>query len=236
MPSVERESEHTITFADHTLALQAFRADLRAWGAEHSRDFPWRSTTNPFHILIAEMMLRRTQARQVVSVYTTFIERYPDAQSLAAAPSGDVAKALYSLGLAWRVPAFQHLAQTLVEQHQGEVPADYKHLLVLPGVGDYVASAVCCFAFNQSVIISDTNTVRVVGRLFGVATHAESRRRKPIRTMLAALLDQEHPRDYNYALLDLAALVCLPATPDCDHCPVQSHCKTGQEQATCPNG
>jgi A/G-specific adenine glycosylase len=236
MPSVERESEHTITFADHTLALQAFRADLRAWGAEHSRDFPWRSTTNPFHILIAEMMLRRTQARQVVSVYTTFIERYPDAQSLAAAPSGDVAKALYSLGLAWRVPAFQHLAQTLVEQHQGEVPADYKHLLALPGVGDYVASAVCCFAFNQSVIISDTNTVRVVGRLFGVATHAESRRRKPIRTMLAALLDEADPRAYNYALLDLAALVCLPATPDCDHCPVQRYCKTGQEQATCPNG
>lgn len=236
MSSVEREPEHTFTFANHTLILQAFQEELRIWGVQHGRDFPWRSTTNPFHILIAEMMLRRTQARQVTGIYTAFIARYPDAHTLATAPAEDVTKALYSLGLAWRVPAFQHLAQTLVDQHNGEIPSDYKALVALPGVGDYVASAVCCFAFDQPVIISDTNTVRVVGRLFGVPTHAESRRRKLIRTMLSTLLDQTHPRAYNYALLDLAALVCLPVNPDCAHCPAQPHCKTGQEQAICPNG
>jgi A/G-specific adenine glycosylase len=230
MPSVERESEPTVTANGHVLACSAFQHDLRSWGVSHFRAFPWRTTTDPFHILIAEMMLRRTQARQVVAVYRAFVECFPDAHTLASAPERDVAEALYSLGLAWRVPAFQQLARVLVEQFAGLVPSNYQTLVALPGVGDYVASAICCFAFSQPMIISDINTVRVVGRLFGIPTHAESRRRKPIRDLLSALLDRTHPIIYNYALLDLAALVCLTDVPDCASCPVRPHCRTGQEQ------
>lgn len=236
MSSLDSQSDHSITFADHTLDLPAFHAHLRDWGLRNRRTFPWRETHDPFHILIAEMMLRRTQARQVVDIYAVFIVRYPDARILATAPSDEVAQVLYSLGLAWRVPAFQQLAQAIVDHHEGMVPSSYDALTALPGVGDYVASAICCFAFNQPVMISDTNTVRVVGRLFDVPTHADSRRRKPVRTMLTALLDKNHPRDYNYALLDLAALACTPAGPACATCPVQSHCKTGQECIVCQNG
>lgn len=236
MPPNPPEPQVPLTFADHPLLPAAVQTELRAWGAQAGRSFPWRTTPNPFHILLAELMLRRTQARQVVGVYTPFIDRYPDAAALAAAPADEVAQALFSRGLTWRVPAFQHLARTLVAQHAGQVPADYTALVTLPGVGDYVASAVCCFAFDQPVIIADTNTVRVVGRLFGVPTHTESRRRKPVRAMLAALIDQPHPRAYNYALLELAALVCLPANPACARCPLRLHCKTSQEQVLCPTG
>src|SRR5579884_1989737 len=173
----------------HVLDLSAFHKNLCRWDAQYRRAFPWRTTDNPFHIMMAELMLRRTQARQVVKVFEDFIARYPDAKTLAAAPANEVARSLFSLGLAWRVPAFQQIARALVEQYGGGVPSSYDALVALPGIGDYVASAICCFAFGQAVIIVDTNTVRVAGRLFGIPTHAESRRRKPIRTLLQGLLD-----------------------------------------------
>lgn len=218
----------TIQENDHVLTTKPFHASLSAWDAVHRRSFPWRTTTNPFYIMMAELMLRRTQARQVVPVYESFIEHYPDPYVLATAPADEVAQSLFSLGLSWRVPAFQQIARTLVEQYNGTVPPSYDTLLTLPGIGDYVASAVCCFAFAQPVIIVDTNTVRVAGRLFGIATHAESRRRQPVRQLLWALLDKSNPRAYNYCLLDLAALICTPAHPRCENCPLVQYCATGQ--------
>lgn len=222
----------TIQLNGHLLSVDQFHAHLRAWGVEHQRIFPWRTTDDPFHILIAELMLRRTQARQVVPVYNLFVARYPDAQTLAGAPPEEVAMILFPLGLAWRVPAFQQMARVLVAEHDGHVPTDYATLLTLPGIGDYVASTVCSFAFEQAIPIIDTNTVRVAGRLFGVATHAESRRRRPIRQLLSALLDEHHPRIYNYHLLDLAALICIPAHPRCASCPLVQECATGQAYIT----
>jgi len=211
-----------------TVNLPALRRALLDWAAISGRSFPWRETNNPFHVLIAEMMLRRTQARQVVPVYQTFIATYPDATALANASADAIAQDLYSLGLAWRGPAFQAMARALVEDHAGQVPDDYGALKKLPGIGDYVAAAVCCFAFGQAVILADTNTVRVVGRIFGVPTHAESRRRKPIRQLLEQLLDREHPRTFNLALLDLAALICLPVRPRCPQCPISAFCKSAE--------
>src|SRR6266545_90808 len=114
----------SLTVADHSVPLAVLRAALLSWWKEHGRNFPWRSTTSPFHMLMAEMMLRRTQARQVIPVYSRFVEQYPDAQALADAPVNAVADVLYSLGLAWRVPAFQQLAIALVNQYDGKVPAD----------------------------------------------------------------------------------------------------------------
>lgn len=221
-----REIGGSVNLTSLPSQLPALRLALLDWASVFGRSFPWREADNPFHVLIAEMMLRRTQARQVVPVYLAFIGHYPDAASLASAPSHEVSRALYSLGLAWRVPAFQLLAQTLVDEHDGKIPADYESLISLPGVGDYVASAVLCFAFSQPVIIADTNTVRVAGRVFGIETHAESRRRKPIRTLLEDMLDREHPRSFNLALLDHAALVCLPSRPRCESCPIASFCSS----------
>lgn len=218
---------------NHSFSLYQFHKSLLDWDIRYRRSFPWRMTENPFHIMMAELMLRRTQARQVIKVYQDFITKYPNACALAEAPADQVERSLFSLGLAWRVPAFQQIARAIVEQYNGIVPPSYDALVALPGIADYVASAVCCFAFGQAVIIVDTNTVRVAGRLFGIPTHAESRRRKPIRMLLQTLLDQEHPKSYNYAMLDLAALVCLPKHPKCSECPLLSYCVTGQERIEC---
>lgn len=219
-----------LTISGHPVSLTNLRAALLSWWRENGRSFPWRSTTSAFQILMAEMMLRRTQACQVVPVYVRFISQYPDARSLANAAASEVSDALYSLGLSWRVPAFQQLARVLVDQYDSYVPTDYNTLITLPGVGDYVAAAVCSFAFEQPRIIADTNTVRVAGRIYGISTHAESRRRKPIRELLEALLDRLDPRQFNYALLDLAALICTPSDPECSICPLNLLCKTGQER------
>jgi A/G-specific adenine glycosylase len=221
---------------DHTFSLEQFHVSLRSWDAKYRRIYPWRTTRNPFDIMMAELMLRRTQARQVVKIYEDFIAKYPDAHALANAPAEKVELALFSLGLTWRVPAFQQIARALIAQYEGMVPSSYDALVALPGIGDYVASAVCCFAFHQAIIIVDTNTVRVAGRLFGVSTHAESRRRKPIRALLQALLDTEDPALYNYAMLDLAALICSTANPNCPVCPLLSYCSTGQERIVCQTG
>ncbi len=186
-------------------------------------------TENAYPILIAELMLRRTQARQVVPVYQQFLRQYPDVQMLAEAPVEEIAHLLFPLGLAWRVPAFQQVTQVIVTDHHGHIPPRYETLLTLPGIGDYVASAICCFAFGQAIPIIDTNTVRVTGRLFGVITHAESRRKATIRHLLHNLLDRENPQPYNYSLLDLAALICVPAHPRCTICPLVQACVTGQQ-------
>jgi A/G-specific adenine glycosylase len=220
----------------HTLNLKLLHEKLCTWDARQRRIFPWRLTDNPFHIMMAELMLRRTQAKQVVGIYNAFVEKYPDPAHLASAPAEEVTQLLFSLGLAWRVPAFQQIAQQLVEKYNGQVPSNYDALITLPGVGDYVASAVCCFAFGQAISIVDTNTVRIAGRLFSVPTHAESRRRKPIRMLLERLLDRKNPRAYNYAMLDLAALICTPFNPQCARCPLVCCCMTGQERVTCQNG
>jgi A/G-specific adenine glycosylase len=220
----------------HALNLVFLHEGLHTWDAQQRRVFPWRLTENPFHIMMAELMLRRTQARQVVGIYNIFVAKYPDAATLAIAEEEEVTQVLFSLGLAWRVPAFQQIARLLVEEYNGQVPSNYDALIALPGVGDYVASAVCCFAFGQAISIVDTNTVRIAGRLFGVSTHAESRRRKPIRMLLEGLLDQKNPRAYNYAMLDLAALVCMPFNSQCARCPLVAYCVTGQERVACQNG
>jgi A/G-specific adenine glycosylase len=232
----QKTADKTLEANGHTLDLTVLCERLRDWDFQYRRIFPWRMAKNPFHLMMAELMLRRTQARQVVAIYNVFVTKYADAQALANAPEGEVKQVLFSLGLAWRVPAFQQIAQRLVEEYNGQVPASYEALIALPGVGDYVASAVCCFAFGQAIPIIDTNTVRIAGRLFGLPTHAESRRRKPIRTVLERLLDREHPRQYNFAMLDLAALICTPLNPQCVRCPLVSCCATGQERVTCQNG
>lgn len=221
-----------LTAHGHTLDLTALRTSLCSWDKQNRRAFPWRETADPFHVLMAELMLRRTQALQVAPVYRAFLEAFPDPIDLALATEEEVAQVLFPLGLSWRVAAFQQIARILVDQYHGQVPDHYDVLLSLPGVGDYVASAVCCFAYGQARCIIDTNTVRIVGRIFHFTTHAESRRRKPVRDLLTVMVDPLNPRTYNFAMLDLAARVCTPENPKCFSCPLLAECATGQERTS----
>jgi A/G-specific adenine glycosylase len=200
------------------------RQALLKWFATSSRSFPWRDDPDPYHILIAEMMLRRTQARQVEDVYNHFITRFPDVRSLDQAPEEEILKLVYPLGLDWRAANFKKLAHEVAIHHEGNVPRDRKALLNLTGVGPYVADAVRCFAFGELATVMDTNTVRVAARYFGFSFNPESRRRVPVIRAVSTLIDSTNPASSNYALLDFAAIVCRSRDPDHSICPLAPRC------------
>jgi len=221
--------DETIEANGHRLNLAVYRAALIAWGEQNFRSFPWRLTDDPYRVLMAEVMLHRTQAAQVVPVYINFVGQYPNVEALAAAKREELNQALYSLGLQWRIDLIHDMAHDLVSRFGSQVPGAKDDLLSLPGVSDYIASAVRCFAFDLPDAIVDTNTVRVVGRLFGIETKDSSRRNTKFRALITALVDPQRPRAYNYALLDLAAQVCTKRfTPQHERCPVAVQCLTAK--------
>lgn len=220
-----------VTIDGRTIDALVFRRALISWGQKHFRSFPWRKTEDPYRILMADVMLHRTQALQVVPVYERFIEAYPDMASLAQASREDLHVLLFPLGLRWRIDLIWSMAAEIVDRFDERVPREKEDLLSLPGVSDYIASAVRCFAWNIPEPLIDTNTVRVIGRLFGLEIKDSSRRNRRFRELIAALMDPEHPRSYNYALLDLAHLICHKRrAPECVRCPVRAHCVYGTER------
>lgn len=202
----------------------AIRKQLLEWENKNYRDFPWRSTQNPYEVLLAEVLLHRTRADQVVPIYQETLKQYPDINSLANATIGDLTKLLQALGLLWRIPLLKEMAQAIVEKFNGKIPADTAKLEQLPGVGPYIAGATACFAYNQPEVILDTNTVRVLGRLTMTSVTDGSRRSKKFRNMMTSLLPEKNARLFNFGLLDLAALICRPVSPDCMNCPLEKYC------------
>lgn len=216
-----------IKVGECSLDVTPFRNALIEWGKEHFRPFPWRLTEDPYRILIAEVMLHRTQAVQVVPVYTRFIECYPDVLVLSGATAIDLNEILSSLGLRWRIDLLKEMTTILMTQFGGHVPREKKALLSLPGVSDYIASAVRCFAWNLPEALIDTNTVRIAGRVCGLEVKDSSRRNSRFRKVIQAMLDPVKPRVYNYALLDHANQICAKRKPRCEKCSVFRYCKGG---------
>lgn len=206
----------------HEINLKLLRELLKIWGKENYRDYPWRNTQNLYELMIAEFMLLRTRADQVMPVYKSFLDRFPDVEVLAAADRNEVMDALYSLGLSWRAEYMHGAAQLIIDEHGGEVPLDA--LESLPGASQYISAAIHCFGAGRAEPLIDANTVRIAGRLFGIVLKDSSRRSRHMRDILTAMLDKDHPREYNFALLDLGALVCKK-TPVCEVCPLSSVCK-----------
>lgn len=227
------DKETLVIDNNHSVPSAPFRNELIAWGKLNFRLLPWRLTENPYQILIAELMLHRTQAQQVVPVYNRFIQKYPDVRSLSRAKSEELHEILYSLGLRWRINLINMMASQLMSRFNGQIPQDKADLLSLPGVSEYIASATRCFSWNLPEPLIDTNTVRVVGRLFGLETKDSSRRSKRFRNLISALVDTRSPRTYNYALLDLAYQICTKKRPPvCIKCPVQKYCVYGFVQVS----
>lgn len=202
-----------------------FRLKMLDWFYKYGRDYPWRHTEDPFRVLIAEIMLRRTKADQVKPVYITLLDRYPDVESLAGASDAQLEEILYPLGLKWRSPAFKLVAREIREKHNCRVPETREGLITLPGVGDYVAGAVLAIAFNKAEWMVDSNIVRLFKRYFGVDTSKEGRRDKHIVEMAKIYIKGEDPRGANLALVDFSALICTPREPKHSDCPLRENCQ-----------
>lgn len=205
-------------------AISYFRAKILSWFKKNKRSYPWREAEDPFRVLIAEMMLRRTKADQVKPVYDSLFKEYPDVEKLAGAENEKIEKIVYSLGLRWRTPSFGLVARELRERYHCRVPDNREELKKLTGVGDYVAGAVLSFGYGKREWIVDNNIVRLFQRYFGIKTSREGRRDKHVIEMAKRYVLCRNPKKANYAILDFTALVCKPRNPECEKCPLKKDC------------
>lgn len=203
--------------------MDEFVARLFIWYDEHYRDLPWRSTRNPYHIWISEIILQQTRVAQGHDYFVRFIERFPTVESLAAAPEDDVMRVWQGLGYYSRARNLHHAAKQIVAM--GSFPDTYDGIRSLKGVGDYTAAAIASFAFDIPRAAVDGNVCRVWSRVFGVSDPIDSARGKQIIAEVAqSLLPLEHAAKYNQAVMEFGALQCVPRNPDCLSCPLAYKC------------
>ncbi|NLX18266.1 MAG: A/G-specific adenine glycosylase [Desulfobulbus sp.] len=209
-----------------TDTVNEIRDRLLTWFAKHQRPFPWRTTYRPYHVWIAEVMAQQTQMERVVLYFQRWVEQFPDVEAVASAPEQKILKAWEGLGYYTRARNIHRTALYLVSSRGGEIPSDYQQLLALPGIGPYTAAAILSIAFNQPYPLIDANVERIFSRLADIDSPLKNAAtRKQLTTMAGTLLDREHPRDFNQALMELGALVCTPKKPVCADCPLRMQCR-----------
>jgi A/G-specific adenine glycosylase len=201
---------------------RAFRSRLLRWGDQHRRSFPWRETDDPFRILVAEVLLQRSRGRTVAGVFDRLFERWPDARALSEARTPSIASVIRPLGLVKRATTLKALAAVVDEA--GGVPDTLDGLLTLPGVGRYAASATLAVAFGKRAPVVDGVSARVYRRFFGLDGDAPPSSDVELWDVVHRVTPRTHLREWNWAVLDLAALVCLPKIPRCQECPLATRC------------
>jgi A/G-specific adenine glycosylase len=208
----------------------AFRRSLLAWYDRARRDLPWRSTTPDFYrVWISEIMLQQTRVEAVIPYYERFLARFPDVGSLSAAPEPDVLTAWSGLGYYSRARNLHRAAKQIAANGLSGVPASlpktYDQLLRLAGIGPYTAAAIASIALGHPHAAVDGNVIRVISRLTNDASEVSSPETKLRFTQAAQrLLDPRRPGDFNQAMIELGATVCVPRTPVCGQCPVAHLC------------
>jgi A/G-specific adenine glycosylase len=206
---------------DNAVEKQHFRQCLLIWYDRNRRDLPWRKDRNPYYIWLSELMLQQTRVRAVLEHYRRFLRRFPTVQKLAAARESSVLAAWSGLGYYRRARMMHAAAKAIVKQHAGRFPVSAEELCALPGIGRYTAAAVASIAFDEPMAVVDGNVKRVLGRLV-----ADNLTGKDLWRTAQQLLVQERPGDFNQAIMELGATLCLPRQPRCLICPVFDVCGT----------
>jgi A/G-specific adenine glycosylase len=207
------------------------RARLLAWYDRNQRDLPWRRTRDPYRIWVSEIMLQQTRVAAALDRYPAFLRRFPSLRVLAAARPADVLAAWSGLGYYRRARMMHRTARMLVRERNGRFPRSARELRTLPGVGRYTAAAIASLAFGEPTAVVDGNVERVLRRLLGApgnGTHAD------LWDAADALLARNRPGDFNQAMMELGATVCLPRAPRCEACPLAAWCRTRGTLETAP--
>lgn len=200
------------------------------WQAEHGRNhLPWQNTRDPYRVWLSEVMLQQTQVATVLDYYARFLARFPDVQSLAAAPQDEVLALWSGLGYYSRARNLHHCAQQVVQRHGGQFPRTVEELAALPGIGRSTAGAIASFCFGVRAPILDANVRRVLTRVLGFdADLAVARNERALWEHAQALLPQHDLQDtmprYTQGLMDLGASICSPKKPACIVCPLHATC------------
>ena len=206
--------------------IRRLQTRLLDWYQRHRRRLPWRQSRDFYPVWVSEVMLQQTQVQTVVPYFLRFMEAYPTLVDLARADTQHLLRTWAGLGYYARARNLQKAARLLVKDHGGQFPKSYPEALRLPGIGRYTAAAILSIAFDEPRAALDGNVVRVLSRLFCLKGDPA---RSPLQGMLAAagqrLLPGQRPGDFNQALMELGATVCLPRNPRCLCCPWSSHCE-----------
>jgi len=203
-----------------------FRQRLLTWYGRHGRDLPWRKTDDPYHILVSEIMLQQTQVDRVLPKYAEWLGKYPSMEVLAAAPEKDVTKTWYPLGYNIRPKRLQSIARESVEKYGGQLPSDQETLLSFKGIGAYTAGAIRSFAFRERAAILDTNVARVLFRVFVAKGDPKSHAMKQhLWKISETVMPMRHVFDFNQALMDFGAMICVARNPKCLVCPMAKSCR-----------
>jgi A/G-specific adenine glycosylase len=206
---------------------QWFRRRLLTWYRRNGRSLPWRTTRDPYRVLVSEIMLQQTQVDRVLPKYAEWLERYPTFEALASAPEDDVVRTWYPLGYNIRPRRLQAIARESVETYGGALPDDEATLRSFRGIGAYTAGAVMSFAFEKRAAILDTNVARVLFRIFVGSGNPKSHAMTQHLWKLSwAVLPHRHMFDFNQGLMDFGATVCVARTPRCEPCPMRARCKS----------
>ena len=210
---------------DHALQLlQQLPAVLLPWYDKHRRHLPWRETVSAYRTWVSEIMLQQTRVAAVIPYFHRFMDAFPTAEALAAADPEQLMKLWEGLGYYSRARNLQKAAQIIADR--GSFPQTYDEVLALPGIGDYTAGAILSIAFGQPTPAVDGNVLRVASRITGSADNIlEDSVRRRFRGLMAQVMPQQRPGEFNQALMDLGASVCLPSgEPLCDQCPAAAFC------------
>lgn len=205
--------------------LNTFQNNILNWWKNNKRIFPWRETINPYKILCSEILLQQTNAEKVVEAYNKITVDYPNVDNLAEAELDKLKEIIKPLGLLKRAERLKEIALVIMDKYNGLVPENRDNLLKLPGVGDYTANAVMCFAYGKKVGVLDTNTIRILARVFDIKSDkARPRNDKSLQTELNRIIPKNDSKIFNYSLLDFAALICTAENPNCKKCVISSTC------------
>jgi len=204
--------------------------NLLHWYDRNKRDLPWRHTGDPYSIFVSEMMLQQTQVKTVIPYYERFLKELPDWKALAKAKEEKVLKLWEGLGYYRRARNLQAAAQKILADHQGLLPDSMEEILEIPGVGPYSAGAVLSIAFQKPHPVVDGNVIRVFSRLFLLRGNLKTGEgHKKVWELAENLISRQRPGDFNQAVMELGATVCLPENPQCLLCPLLSGCLAAQK-------
>ena len=203
---------------------QKFQKRLLCWYEEFGRDLPWRRTSDPYRILVSEIMLQQTQVDRVIPKFHEFLAKYPTLHALSQASPEEVRKTWYPLGYNIRPYRLRDIACESIERYGGVIPRKEAELLSMKGIGRYTAGAIRSFAFNQDAPILDTNVMRVIFRVFWGEGDPKKHKNK-LWSLSEKLIPRGRCYDFNQALMDLGAMVCTARKPTCLICPLREICR-----------
>ena len=209
-----------------------FKDIIIRWYSNNKRNLPWRHTKNPYFIWLSEIILQQTQIKQGLPYYEKFVKAYPTVFDLAKADEEEVLKHWQGLGYYSRARNLHATSKYIANELNGIFPNNYKELIKLKGVGDYTASAIASFAFNEVKATVDGNVYRLLSRYFGIDTVINSTKgTKEFKSLADSLIDPLQPAIYNQAIMEFGSQQCKPSKPDCSFCPLSDSCKALEEKS-----